>query len=528
VFSRIKLAGIAALCLTSLFPPISHAQAVNSHVQVAVDRLNVRSGPSLTYEIISTVNEKTTLPVLAEKNNWIQVKMPDGKSGWVASWMVKTVATAPAKHIQSKVDQLNVRSGPSTTFPVVKKIDSKTKYPLLQKSGEWAQIQLAADQKGWVASWLVQETQAAQSQAASSATAKPAGSVPANDGRTTITVTASSVNLRSMPTTQSKVIATLANGTKLVYLSTQGDWYQGKTADGQTGWVANWLVQKQSQGSVNGNQPAGPSPASERPTSSQQTEQGTVTILEPDTNVRSGPTLDFDVITRVQPNETYPIIGTEGEWFHIRLADGSTGYVAGWLVQTNGESQVIRSTDIKDKLIVVDAGHGGEDGGAVGAHFGTLEKDVNLQIALLLEKKLTAAGAKVILTRTDDRRLTLQNRVDQAVENEADLFVSVHHNTHPNPATNGTIVYYYDKKKSNKLAGVVQSELVKATGYKDMQPRIGDFYVLRENPVPSILAEIGFLTNFEEEMQIRSEKQQEAAAEGLYKGIVRYFQEGGS
>jgi N-acetylmuramoyl-L-alanine amidase len=129
----------------------------------------------------------------------------------------------------------------------------------------------------------------------------------------------------------------------------------------------------------------------------------------------------------------------------------------------------------------------------------------------------------VIMTRSDDRKLTLQQRVDIAVQNHADIFVSIHHNTHPNTLTNGTIVFYYNQGNSSKLASLVQKELVKATNYKDLQSRFGNYFVLRENPVVSILAEIGFLSNYNEEIRLRSSKQQDLAAEGIFKGILQYF-----
>lgn len=148
---------------------------------------------------------------------------------------------------------------------------------------------------------------------------------------------------------------------------------------------------------------------------------------------------------------------------------------------------------------------------------------MNLQVGLLLRNKLEAAGAKVIMTRSDDRKLTLQQRVDVAIQNNADIFVSIHHNTHPNSTTNGTIIFHYNKGNSSKLASLVQTEVVKATSYKDLQSRFGNYYVLRENPVTSILAEIGFLSNYNEELRLRSEKQQDLAAEGLFNGILQYF-----
>lgn len=606
---------LAFLCAASL--PVTSAWAAGS-VQVTVDKLNVRSGPSLEDKIITTLPNKSVLSVVSTKNDWVQVKLPNGSNGWVANWLVTTKqAAAPAATIESTTTDLNVRSGPGQTHPIVQTIDPGTRYPIVQKNGEWVQIQLNGQAKGWVASWLVKETGGASSStgkpgagsstgttsstppvtgpAAGSTTKPPAvqGSSltlefapyvyatpdaatpaigqlhtgetisvltqkngwiqfpyqgvnawitteegmktppgtnagtgvtsppdvtpPSGNGTTstpapqpgtpakqTATVQTDGLNLRSEANTSSSILATLALGSSLTILEKQGDWYQVQAQGGKTGWVAGWLI------SVS--QPTAPAPSGPY-----------ITIINPDTNVRSGPSTEHEVIKRVQTGEKYAIANKEGDWFQVAFSDGSTGYIAGWLVSANGAPTVVRGNELVGKVIVVDAGHGGNDNGATGSSFSTLEKTVNLQVSMLLKNKLEASGAKVIMTRADDRKLTLQQRVDIAVHNQADIFVSVHHNTHPNTATNGSIVFYYGQGNSSKLASLVQNELVKATSYKDLQSRYGNYFVLRENPVPSILAEIGFLSNYNDEIRVRSEKQQDLAAEGLYKGIIQYF-----
>ncbi|WP_255438329.1 SH3 domain-containing protein [Brevibacillus sp. AG162] len=607
VFVRQKILRslLTVVCAISL--PVSAAWAAGS-VQVTVDKLNVRSGPSLQDAIVTTLPNKTVLPVISSKNDWIQVKLPNGQSGWVANWLVSTQqqqqpqqqkpATASAKQVESTTTNLNVRSGPGQTYAVVQTINPGTRYHIVQKSGEWIEIQLNAGTKGWVANWLVKEVGAGQAVSPPSTgitppTTNPAGSgsqpkppavqgasltldfapyvyatpdasTPAigqlhagekitvlnrqngwiqfpydgvnawlstdqtnpNTGQPTLpengngstqpqtgqpssssqsaTVKTDGLNLRSEPNTTSAIQATLPVGSKLTVLEKQGDWYRVNTAAGKAGWVAGWHITV--------NQPSMPTPSGPY-----------VTIMNPDTNVRSGPSTDHDIIKQVQPGEKYGIANKSGEWFQVNFPDGSTGYIAGWLVSANGAPAVVRSNDLAGKVIVVDAGHGGTDGGSTGSSFSTLEKTVNLQVSLLLRNKLESAGAKVIMTRADDRKLTLQQRVDIAIQNQADIFVSVHHNTHPNSATNGSIIFYYSQGNSSKLASLVQTELVKATNYKDMNYRYGNYFVLRENPVPSILAEISFLSNYNDEIRARSEKQQDLAAEGLFKGIVQYF-----
>ncbi|WP_241236202.1 SH3 domain-containing protein [Brevibacillus marinus] len=612
MFSRLTHLAAAIGLLFSLSVPASVGAANAANVQVMVDKLNVRSGPGLDHAVISSVTAEMKLPVLAEQENWFQVQLPDGQTGWVAGSFVQPLAGG-ASQIESSVTNLNVRSGPGQSHAVVSQINPGQAYPVVAQNGQWFQIQLPDGQTGWVAGWLVKETASAAAQQAEQADSVQPAQIPAqpaagvqtlpvpgqpspataavsadstgpqpaaplptsvtitlaaltnvhNDddpqapvigqlsagdsiaaipqengwlqitydgavawirpgsegggglpaaavnpppaGQPTVIVEVSNLILRSQPTTASERITLLDKGTSLRVLAAEGDWYQVQTPGGQIGWVAGWLV----------NEVLSPAAASAQPT---------VTILNPQTNIRSGPSTESAVLARAEAGEVFPLVQTEGDWFQIRLPDGTLGYVASWIVKVDPMPGLSGEKPLQGKVIVVDPGHGGEDNGATGTSFSTLEKVINLQVAKLLKNKLEAAGATVILTRSDDRKVSLQERVDIAVRNKADLFVSIHHNSHPSSQTNGTIVFYYDQGESSKLASLVQTEIVKATQYKDLNARFGNYHVLRENPVVSILAEIAFLSNYEDERRLRTAEHQDQAAEGIYRGIVRYFQ----
>ncbi|UFJ38994.1 SH3 domain-containing protein [Brevibacillus humidisoli] len=530
------------------------ADGTASHIESTVTNLNVRSGPSQTFAVIGQINPGSTYPVVKKNEQWVQIELSDGKTGWVAGWLVKeaaasstpgnvinepTVPTNPSPPPTSRAQQspgapvitppgsgpnppatsmpsavsitlgtlTNVHNNHDVAAPVIGQLSPGDTIEAMPRGNGWYQITYDGA-VGWIRPGSEADPVTGNGSSGSttdpvSPPAAPAVEQPAV--QPTVTVDVSDLILRSQPTTESQRLTLLAKGTSLTVLSTEGDWYQVKTPDGQVGWVAGWLVSKPVQSETEQTQP-------------------TVTIMNPGTNIRSGPGTDNTILTRVQAGDVYPIVKTEGDWFQIKLSDGTLGYVAGWIVSASGLPDVIKQNQLKGKVIVVDPGHGGEDNGATGSSFSTLEKVVNLQVSKLLKNKLEAAGATVILTRSDDRKLSLQNRVDIAVENKADLFVSIHHNTHPSSLTNGTIIFYYDKGNSSKLASLVQSEVVKATNYKNLNARYGNYYVLRENTVVSILAEIAFLSNYQDELRVRSSKHQELAAEGIYRGIVRYFQ----
>lgn len=177
----------------------------------------------------------------------------------------------------------------------------------------------------------------------------------------------------------------------------------------------------------------------------------------------------------------------------------------------------------KGKVIVIDAGHGGFDPGAIGTR-GTREKIINLQTALHVKSLLEAKGAKVVMTRSNDTFLELSERVTVSHNNGADVFISIHYNSAVNNTVRGIETYYWNTNVNEQyLAATVQNEIVKATGLRNRNVRLGNYHVLRENKNPAILVELGYLSNSLEEMTVSSGTYHQKAATGIYNGIVRYF-----
>jgi N-acetylmuramoyl-L-alanine amidase len=174
------------------------------------------------------------------------------------------------------------------------------------------------------------------------------------------------------------------------------------------------------------------------------------------------------------------------------------------------------------KVIVIDPGHGGPDPGAVGISGRTLEKYNVVWIARDLKALLEKEGAKVIMTRDGDNYLTLDARVRLANQRGADIFVSIHNDANLNRQIRGTTTYYYTAG-SKPLAAAVQRELVRALGSNDIGVRQAPFYVIRKTWMPSVLVEVGFVTNPAEEKLLVDPSYRLRAARGIYNGIVTYF-----
>jgi N-acetylmuramoyl-L-alanine amidase len=145
-------------------------------------------------------------------------------------------------------------------------------------------------------------------------------------------------------------------------------------------------------------------------------------------------------------------------------------------------------------VVVVDPGHGGPDPGAIGVG-GIQEKDIVLDIARELAAKLRDQGIEVIMTRDADIDLDLEPRVALAERVKADFFVSIHANSidinHPN--VNGLQTYYFHDN-SNRLAQVIQQEVLQTTGVIDRGVKTARFYVIRNTSMPAVLVEVGFVT----------------------------------
>jgi N-acetylmuramoyl-L-alanine amidase len=230
----------------------------------------------------------------------------------------------------------------------------------------------------------------------------------------------------------------------------------------------------------------------------------------------------------------------------------------------SGERSLIRALGLKIGRIVIDAGHGGHDTGTIGPN-GLMEKDLVLDVALKLGKLLEdRMGAQVVYTRDDDTFIPLETRTAIANKEQADLFISIHANSSSDPSARGIETYYLNftssadalevaarenavseksihelqdlvkkialKEKieeSREFALDVQKSLysglvIKSPGLHDRGVKKAPFIVLIGANMPSILAEISFVSNPTDEKKLKTSEYRQRVAESLYKGIARY------
>ena len=197
------------------------------------------------------------------------------------------------------------------------------------------------------------------------------------------------------------------------------------------------------------------------------------------------------------------------------------------------------SVPVTNRTIIVDAGHGGEDGGAVSSN-GVSEAQINLSIALKLQNLLEQSGATVVLTRSDENAIydidkktlrqkknsDLKNRVKIGNTSSADIFVSIHLNKIDQSQYYGWQTFYKNgNEQGKKLATCIQNNLNEAIQKENKRTplKISDVYIIKNVEIPTTIVECGFLSNPEEEKQLQTDEYQNRLAWGIYNGIMDYF-----
>lgn len=188
-----------------------------------------------------------------------------------------------------------------------------------------------------------------------------------------------------------------------------------------------------------------------------------------------------------------------------------------------------------DNLIVIDAGHGGVDGGSVGDDH-TLEKDINLQITLHLKKIFEENGFNVLLTRNGDydlsspystnkKREDIHARVAIINRSGAKLYLSIHANYYPNKKISGSQVFFKKGDDTSKVLGVLIQNSIKdiLKNTTRVAKEINDKYLVDNSIIPGVLIEVGFLSNDVELSNLKDEIYQKKLSEAIYFGVINYL-----
>lgn len=213
--------------------------------------------------------------------------------------------------------------------------------------------------------------------------------------------------------------------------------------------------------------------------------------------------------------------GIERTMVPLRFVSEQLGVDVGW--NQDNYTAAIVTVDNSDKTVVIDAGHGGGDPGAVVGD--VYEKNINFAVATRVKNILTANGYNVIMTRDTDKSLGLNPRARTANQSGADIFVSIHSNVCVETSDYaGTYTYYYKTHKgSSQLAKDIQTAICDQSGSINRGIAHGDYQVLRTTKMSAALVELGFMTNPQELQNLTTPSYQAKLAEGIAQGIITYL-----
>jgi N-acetylmuramoyl-L-alanine amidase len=454
---------------------------------VEVQNLNVRPAPTTSNTPIGTVANGSTVNVHELLDNWALIST-DSIQGYVSLRYLELDAEEEEyKPIDEgtvvEAQNLNVRSGPATSYDRISTLPNGTSVDVLKIEDGWALVS-NGDVEGYVSLRYLELKSEQES-------SEVQGTV----------VDATNLNVRSGPSTSNDRVGTLPTGTTVTVHEIEDGWARIST-DSLEGYVSMRYLD------VDG----------ERGSSS-PTIKGLV-IDAANLNVRTGPSTSYDRIGTLPRGTEVDVLEMESGW--AKVSSGSIeGYVSLLYLQVIDPDA---ANTLQGRTIVIDPGHGGSDPGAVAN--GLQEKEIVLDVSLRLETKLKAAGANVVMTRRSDWYPSLGDRVRTANGSGGDIFISVHANAAAATSASGTETFFntaYWSGSSRTLADSLQKEMVDKLNTRDRGVKQANFYVIRNTTIPSVLVELGFMTNYAEAQRMKTNSFRNAAADALYEGIIEYY-----
>ncbi|MEX2414753.1 MAG: N-acetylmuramoyl-L-alanine amidase [Paenibacillaceae bacterium] len=267
---------------------------------------------------------------------------------------------------------------------------------------------------------------------------------------------------------------------------------------------------------------------------------GTVKLSSGNLNIRKGPSIEEEIIGKLPNESEIEVLDQSDEWATISH-NGSTGYVSlQYLTIAQVNANTVTNLGIK-KIVVLDPGHGGKDPGAI-AKDGTYESVLVWQYTMKAKKSLEQSGYIVHLTRSEKNSCMSYKKIYDELDCRAtfskkvkgDIFISIHADANPSKKFRGTVVFYNDRddldghinpfsKESKSLAHSIHSNVQPVIGSTDRGVRNKNYYVNRMNSVPSVLIELGVLTNASDLKILKDKKMQDKFSVALVKAVDQYF-----
>ncbi|MFE6167675.1 SH3 domain-containing protein [Viridibacillus arvi] len=566
----VKTFSIFLLCTTLIcsyfYQPI-HTEASSSiSYKVTASQLTLREGPSTSTKKLTLIPKSTKLTKISSKGSWIKVKY-SGKTGWVSSQYLSKVTTnvntaATSKTVTTNVSNLNIRTGAAVSYKSLGKLAKGTKGTVLDEKSGWVKIK-TSKYTGWVSKSYVTFKSTTSSNTTTSAS---------NVGKYYyITIANLNVREKASSSATTAIIGAVRKGNEFKILKESGTWVQIQYTTTKKGWVSSKSAygkissKKHTSQTSNPNKPdvdededtdvePTPDPSEpENPTPEEPTDtpEDNVVYTKPSKteyiviqsgflNIRSKPSTKGDILSEASAGDYYTVLQyatyPSNEWVEVMYATGKKG----WISNNTSNSYVTLSNPatnppaVSNKKIVLDAGHGGSDPGSGGGGYN--EAALTYAFTLKTKSHLESMGYTVYTTRgqfsacssSTNKTIDLQCRVDVAKSKKADIFVSIHMNS-ASATAKGTETYYAASgnpypTRSRQLANAVHSAYQPTMGSTNRGVKTNVFYVNRMASVPSILLEVGFISNVEDRSKLINATHQNNVSRSIAQGINNYFQ----
>lgn len=235
--------------------------------------------------------------------------------------------------------------------------------------------------------------------------------------------------------------------------------------------------------------------------------------------VKSGPNISYQTTGKINAGTRVQILNRQDNWDRVVYDHSKIGWIPDWLVNNKTLKE---ATNLSETTVVLDPGHGGSDSGALSTG-NNIEKTYTLQVAKKAAKQLQEKGANVIMTRDSDKTVSLFSRPSFSTDNNANLFISFHFDSSPeNNTASGFTSYYYHKGLSLKLATDINRQMENIP-IDNRGIEFGNFLVIRDVKVPSILLEMGYINDDDDFKHIENQQYQETVAQDVENGVNNYI-----
>ena len=394
-----------------------------------------------------------------------------------------------------------LRSTPATNSGAIQTLTTPQTVFILKEESGWYKIRVNGKEEGWIPIWMLNNVQVQSDQKLL---------LQAN----------TSTPVYQSENTNSPVVATLNAGDTAPISSEALGWAK-VTVNKQIGYVQTDKITIMNEA------------------------QTTLTQISTDSSILASEVLQVratnqaflaqanntsDILYTIEPNQQFKFISStqDANGIEFYLAEderGQRGYIdsanAAFEQYSKTHMNAPKVATLAEATIVIDAGHGGEDAGAVNDTPYTLEKEVALSTSKALQAELEAKGAKVIMIRTEDADVSLEERASLSEQYQADAFISIHYDAAIDEEWSGTTTYYYHNS-DRPIADFINNELLKLKTNNN-GVRFGNYLVLRENDQPSILLELGYMSNLQDVRLFRTEEYQTNVAKAIATGLEQYF-----